>query len=195
MSGTSTNNLTLTHDALGHLTAATGTGTVGSWAYGNYDDNLASASSNGGPTTTYVYSTTTNPNELATTSTSGVTTYYGYDQSGNTTSISTHSTNTCPTDSSSTCLSYDAAGRLSTVTTASDITATMTYNAAGQRATYTATGTGMNVSEHFQYRGGQLAQMTMTGTTRLLGHLPLPAGWHTPGTAAAERGHDHPLLV
>ena len=41
----------------------------------------------------------------------------------------------------------------------------MTYNAAGQRATYTATGPGTNVSEHFQYRGNQLAQMTMTGTT------------------------------
>ncbi|MDR3662242.1 MAG: hypothetical protein P4L86_17990, partial [Mycobacterium sp.] len=119
VSGSAT-TLAVSHDALGHLTGATGTGTTGSWAYANLGDNLTGATSNGSPTTSYSYSSS-NANELASTTTSGVTTYYGNDQRAHFTSISPNSTNTCPTDSASTCLSYDGQGRLTTVTKASGL--------------------------------------------------------------------------
>jgi RHS repeat-associated protein len=40
----------------------------------------------------------------------------------------------------------------------------MTYNAQGQRMTYAASGAGTNLSETFQYRGGELAQVTTSGS-------------------------------
>jgi len=40
----------------------------------------------------------------------------------------------------------------------------MTYNAAGQRMAYSATGAGNNLSESFLYRGGELAQVTTSGS-------------------------------
>jgi hypothetical protein len=71
VNGTTTNSLSITHDALGHLTGATGTGATGSWAYANQGDNLTSATSNGSPTAAYSYSPS-NANQLAGTTTSGV---------------------------------------------------------------------------------------------------------------------------
>ena len=64
-----------------------------------------------------------------------------------------------PSDTSSTCLSYDAQGRLITVTKASGLSVSMTYNAQGQRMSYAATGPGNNLTENFLYRGGELAQV------------------------------------
>jgi RHS repeat-associated protein len=101
---------------------------------------------------------------LTTTTTNGANTYYSYDQSGHTTAISPNGTNTCPNDASSTCLSYDAQGRLVKVTKASGLTVAMTYNAQGQRMTYNASGAGYNLSETFLYRGGELAQVTASGS-------------------------------
>ena len=91
--------------------------------------NLTSATSNG-TTKSYSYSTS-NPEEVASTSISGQpTTYYGYDGGGDTTSI----TNTSTLNEQ---LSYDAQQRLVQVTLGSPITSTiaMAYNTFGQRAT------------------------------------------------------------
>jgi YD repeat-containing protein len=74
---------------------------------------------------------------------------YTYDSSGHTTGISPNATNTCPIDASSTCLSYDAQGRLVKVTKASALTVTMSHNAQGQRMSYAASGGGANLSESF----------------------------------------------
>ncbi len=126
-------------------------------------DNLTSSTSNGGPTTSYSYSTS-NANQLASTTTSGATTYYFYDQSGHVTTISSSSTNYCPTASYGACLSYNAQGRLTQVSKASGLSVSMTYNAQGQRMTYATSGAGNNLSETFQYRGGELAQVTTSGS-------------------------------
>ncbi len=162
VNGTTTNTLTITHDALGHLTGATGTGVTGSWAYANQGDNLTSSTSNGGPTTTYTYSAS-NANQLASTTTSGASTYYSYDQSGHATRIGPTAQSGCDA-TGTTCLFYDAQGRLGSVVKASGLSVSMTYNAAGQRMTYAASGGGANLSESFQYRGGELAQVTTSGS-------------------------------
>ena len=88
-------------------------------------------------------------------------TYYTYDAYGKTLSSGPSSI--------STCLHYDAAARPSSVAEPSGSPAiTMTYNAAGLRASYTVTpsGGGPTLSEQFTYRGSQLAQTAVvSGTT------------------------------
>jgi YD repeat-containing protein len=162
VNGSTTNSLTITHDALGHLKGATGTGATGGWAYANQGDNLTSATSNGSPTTTYSYNPS-DASQLASTTTSGVATYYTYDQSGHVTNVSPYSTNYCPTAYGS-CLSYDAQGRLTQVNKVSGLNVRMTYNAQGQRMSYTAIVAGNNLADTFQYRGGELAPVTTSGT-------------------------------
>ena len=50
------------------------------------------------------------------------------------------------------------------MTKAGGLSVSMTYNAAGQRMAYSATGAGNNLSESFLYRGGELAQVTTSGS-------------------------------
>jgi len=52
------------------------------------------------------------------------------------------STYSCPNDSASTCLSYDAQSRLVQVTKPGGLTMAMTYNAQGLRMSYAAKGGG-----------------------------------------------------
>ncbi|HVD03394.1 MAG TPA: RHS repeat-associated core domain-containing protein, partial [Candidatus Dormibacteraeota bacterium] len=151
----------LSHDAAGRLTAITGTAPTGSWSYDGRG-NLSSAT-NSGVTTSYSYSTS-NPEELASTSISGQPTiYYGYDGAGDTTSI----TNTSSLNRQ---LSYDAQTRLTQITFGSPITQTVviTYNVFGQRANYAVTPSGAgqpSLSEHFWYQGDQVSQVAYTGTS------------------------------
>ena len=89
---------------------------------------------------------------------------YGYNGQGDVTGITDNST-------FSRTLSYDAQGRLKQVTlgttAAMTETVALTYNAQGQRASYTVTPAGAgqpSLVERFQYRGGALAQVGYSGT-------------------------------
>ncbi len=127
------------------------------------------------PVITYAYSNTDGseplnwlPNELLSVTHNGDfpagnqgTTSYAYDTVGNTTAI------TYPSGLSD-ALTYDAAARL-TGTVRSDGTGlAITYNARGLRASYTITHTGQTAplfAEAFGYRGDQVGQVVVTGTT------------------------------
>ncbi len=101
------------------------------------------------------------PNELQTLSTPGqATRYYGYDGNGDTTSITS-------TSGLNTRLQYDSQARLVGVTLANGTQVTQTYNAAGQRASYTVSkGGATGLSETFSYRGDALGQaVVVQGTT------------------------------
>ncbi len=88
-------------------------------------------------------------------------TYFGYDASGNTTAITSPITGSLTAPGAiNTRLSYDAAGRPVKVTLRDGRTITMTYNAAGERASYTVvTGTTTTLySAQYAYRDGELGQ-------------------------------------
>jgi len=88
------------------------------------------------------------------------TTSYAYDNAGNTTAI------TYPTGSSD-ALTYDAAARLVAIQRGDGTGLAITYNARGQRASYTITRTGQTAplfAETFTYRGGHVGQVVVTGT-------------------------------
>jgi len=127
------------------------------------------------PVITYAYSNTdgsepTNwlPNELLSVTHNGDfpagnqgTTSYAYDNAGNTVAI------TYPTGSPDV-LSYDAAARLVAIQRGDGTGLAITYNARGQRASYTITRTGQTAplfAETFTYRGGHVGQVVVTGTT------------------------------
>ena len=152
---------TLTHDAAGRLTTVVGGASPGSWAYDGLG-NLTSATV-GGVTKTYTYAAG-NPEEVASTSISGQpATVYGYDGNGNATSIT--NTGTLARQ-----LAYDAQSRLVQITLGSPITSTiaLTYNAFGQRASYTVTPAGAgqpSLAESFKYQSDHPSQVAYTGTS------------------------------
>src|SRR5579871_6421769 len=162
---------TITHDALARIVAAqSGASIPQTWAY-DPDGNITSTV-NGGITTTDTYSPTYNPTspstttpELLSTTQSGggsLGTYYSYDQSGNTTRITT-------TAGLSESLTYDAQGRLSSVAAgsgANTTTLSQTYNALGQRATYTLVKPGgYTQAQTYTYWAGQLGRRVVVSDT------------------------------
>ena len=144
------------------LVGSTGGANPGSWAYDG-QGNLTGSTA-GGAARTYTYDPVY-ANRLARAASGGWTVTYGYDGKGHVTGI---------TDSSTfnRTLSYDAQGRLKRValgtTTAVTETVALTYNAFGQRASYTVTPTGAgkpDLAEAFTYRGDQLAQVASSGNS------------------------------
>jgi RHS repeat-associated protein len=90
-----------------------------------------------------------------------VTTFYGYDQNGDTTVI-TNSAQTLHTG-----VSYDAQARPITITLQGSLTATLGYNAAGQRASYAVVaGTTPLYSAQLSYRGSELGQAVVVSGTQ-----------------------------
>ena len=185
--GGATTTQSLTHDALGRLT---GDGTT---SYSYQPSGNLNQVTGAGVTSSYHYDTAGQPNELTSLTTTGQPTRsYGYDSTGtrgtatnsggDTTIVSTNSNLAadCPAgsaDPSSTCLGYDSRGRLQRVALPRGTTVTMTYNAAGQRASYVVTGTSPR-SETFSYRGGELAQEVVVagGSTTTYSFLYRPGG-------------------
>ncbi len=148
---------TLAHDAQGRLTSAQGKGVSQGWSYDG-NGNLLTATTNGAAT---AYGYAGLPNELQTLSTPGqATRHYGYDGNGDTTSITS-------TGGINTRLHYDSQARLVGVSLADGTQVTQTYNAAGQRASYTVSkGGATSLSETFSYRGDALGQaVVVQGTT------------------------------
>jgi YD repeat-containing protein len=171
-----------TYDALGRMLTD---GTGWTFTMQDLDGNLHQAIKTG-TTQTYAYATSGQPNELTSfAQTSQATQYVQYDANGThtvgtqsvgnsggyPTIISTNSNFAadCPTgsiDASSTCLSYDAQGRLQRAAMKNGNVATITYNTAGQRASYTVVnGATTQLSEIFTYRNGELAQVASSGAT------------------------------
>ncbi len=105
--------------------------------------------------------------------------YFFYDTNGITlsgglpTAISTNSTQSqdCQSgmvDTHSTCLAYDAQDRLNQVKLPNGSSVSMTYNTAGQRASYTVVLSGTSqpsFQELFTYRGDQIGQVLYAGTS------------------------------
>jgi len=184
---------TLTHDpATGRLTADCGPQVVtpdhcDRWTY-DANGNLTSAIGDAGVTDVYSYTNgQLNEQVLGGSSTSPATATigFGYDNMGDTTSISNPVALTDPTSAGykkyaiNESLAYDAEGRVVRTTrlvgnkdgTTTPLTATMTYNAEGQRASYTLTpapGEGSPVVSVFSYRGAALAAQTTTSNGALL---------------------------
>jgi RHS repeat-associated protein len=149
----------ITHDALGRVSGVQSGSTTQSFGYDG-NGNLTQAVTNGS-TTTYSYNNGVAPNEVQTVSTAGQpTTSYTYDQNGDTTSITNTST-------ISTGLSYDRQARPVGVTLKDGTSVSLSYNSAGQRASYVVSKPGQpTLSERFQYRGQELGQaVVVTGTT------------------------------
>jgi RHS repeat-associated protein len=164
--GTGPITTTFTHDAFGHLTGASG-GTTGTWTY-HQDDSLATSGGTtyndyqgiplqtysgtfcGVPCTKYYANgTAIGKTDAFLGSSQNVETHYTYDAAERLTGVY-H----CPANDSAFCAQY-ATG-----------TASMSYNARGQRASYSTSGDWGSISQQFQYRGGQLAQVaTVSGTT------------------------------
>ncbi len=164
---------TLAHDALGRITNESGPQVVASdgsyhWTYDN-NGNIVSQIGDDGFPVTYTYNQAAAPNELQSMvmADGQPTTYYGYDARGDTTSITNTLGLTNPTRSGAitTSIADDAQGRPIAITFIDrgvPATATLTYNADGQRAGYAVTsGTRPTVSFRYQYRSGQLAQATV----------------------------------
>lgn len=114
---------------------------------------------------TYAYTSTAFPNQLAGVSGPTGTVGYGYDANGNTAAITTTSTLTSTVvDQYPT---YDGDGRLIAVSDNSGHLVVQSYNGLGQRTWYryylNAQQPAPTYSLHFQYRGGQLAQVAVSG--------------------------------
>ena len=174
----------ISHDAVGRVLTDTFSTSGGRQDVASYDGNnnllrwasVLQASGAVVDSTTYSYSYTSGitpstwlANELLssihTDSGGTVTTGYSYDPSGNTTSLTS-------TAGLSQTLDYDAAGRLSHVTTLSGNGSSQTrvslgYNARGLRASYVVTTTGQplpTLSESLLYRGNQVRQVVVSGS-------------------------------
>ncbi len=154
---------TITHDALGRVTAETGPQVVAAggayhWTYDGNGNLLTQIGDDGKPVT-YTYSQGI-PNEVQTMvmGNGQPTTSYSYDNNGDTTGIvdgakiNTH-------------ILYDAAARPIQVTfldRSTPATVTLSYNADGRRARYTLTEANQpTLDEQFQYRDDQLGQLTV----------------------------------
>jgi len=153
----------IVHDARGRITDETGPQVVAAggayhWTYDQNGNMLSQIGDDGAPVT-YTYNSSV-PNEVQTMvmGDGQPTSYYGYDTNGNTTSI----TNGARIN---THIVYDAAARpiqVAYIDRGTPTTVTLTYNADGQRAHYTVSVANQpTLDERFQYRGGQLGQVTV----------------------------------
>lgn len=166
-----TTNQSYGYDALSRLTSD------GAANY-NYDasGNLQSVTA-GSITSTYSYTSTGQPNELTKLAVTGKPTlYYGYDSAstqtpngtiansgGDITAISTNGTLSADCqqgqqDTHSTCMGYDAQGRLACTYLPNGTAIQMYYNAAGQRSRFAAS----QGDQEFSYRGDELARDVVT---------------------------------
>jgi len=140
------------------------------WTY-DATGNITTATTDLGPPITYTYTIPGQPNELAQTYAPGYlnpSTYFGYDGSGNTTAITSPITGSLTAPGAiNTHIGYDAASRPSKVTLRDGRTVTMSYNAAGERASYSViTGTTTTLySVQYAYRDGELGQATVYSAT------------------------------
>jgi len=175
------------HDGLGRLTSDCGPqvevrntgGHCDRWTYDG-NGNLTSQVADNGAPEVYAYSPT-QPNEVTQATFQqanvppadqykNVTTSYGYDGNGDTTSI-TSPVNGAYTDTAAINdhLVYDAAQRPITLTHLEGgvpITISLGYNADGLRARYTVVMSGTAIDdERFQYRDGELAQVSAITAT------------------------------
>jgi len=153
----------IVHDVKGRVTDETGpqvvaTGGAYHWTYDQNGNMLSQIGDDGAPVT-YTYNSSV-PNEVQTMvmGDGQPTSYDGYDTNGDTTSI----TNGARIN---THIVYDAAARpiqVAYINRGTPTTATLTYNADGQRARYTVSVANQpTLDERFQYRGGQLGQVTV----------------------------------
>ncbi len=154
---------TIAHDAKGRVTDETGPQVVAAsgayhWTYDQNGNMLSQIGDDGAPVT-YTYNSRV-PNEVQTMvmGDGQPTSYYGYDTNGDTTSI----TNGARIN---THIVYDAAARPTQVAyiyRGIPTTVTLAYNADGQRARYTVNVANQpTLDEQFQYRSGQLGQVTV----------------------------------
>ncbi len=157
---------TLAHDAQGRLTSETGpqvvaTGGMYKWTY-DKNGNLVSQIGDDGYPVTYTYTSAITPNQLQTMvmGDGQPTAYYGYDGHGDTTAI------TNALGLLNTHLAYDSQARPTQVTTldhGTPVTATLTYNPSGQRASYHVVEPGKpTLDQQFTYRNGLLGQVRLT---------------------------------
>jgi len=140
------------------------------WTYDG-TGNISTTTVDAGSPVTYTYTYNPQTNELTTLYAPAYAnnmTYYGYDGSGNTTAI------TSPVGGSLTApgainthLGYNAAGRISSVTLKDGRTIAIMYNAAGQRASYSALSATRQTlySAQFSYSGGALSQASVVSAT------------------------------
>jgi len=166
----------LTHDGAGRLTDEAGPQVENPthayhWTYDG-NGNVTSQTTDGGGTQSYTYSPT-QPNEVVQTYSASYANpymYYSYDGNGDTTSITSPVSGSLTAPGAvNTHLGYDAAARTVQVTRRvqnTPITATLAYNADGDRARYTVVMSGTAIDdERFQYRDGQVAQVSAVTAT------------------------------
>jgi len=178
---------TLAYDAQSRLVSDCGPQVIIKGGDGCYrysydrDGNLLTALDDQvGVTDLYTYTNPLQPDRQtaggSTTSPATATIAFAYDGSGNTTSISNPVALTNPSskDARNDRFGYDAQGRVTRVTrlvtnkdgSVTPLTATLQYNAQGQRSEYLLTpapGEGNPVDTRFAYRDGELAQAAVTG--------------------------------
>jgi len=105
---------------------------------------------------------------VANTAYANSTTYYAYDGSGNTTSITSPVSGSLTAPGAiNTRLGYNAAGWVNSITLKDGSSVTLTYNAQGQRASYSAlSAMGQTLySAQFTYSGGELSQASVVSAT------------------------------
>jgi len=166
----------LAHDGVGRLTDEAGPQVENPthayhWTYDG-NGNVTSQTTDSGGTQSYTYSPT-QPNEVAQTYSASYANpymYYSYDGNGDTTSITSPVSGSLTAPGAvNTRLGYDAAARTVQVTRRvqnTPITATLAYNADGDRARYTVVMSGTAIDdERFQYRDGQIAQVSAVTAT------------------------------
>ncbi len=166
---------TVAHDGVGRLTDEAGTQVDNPthayhWAY-DPNGNVTAQTADLGTTESYAYSPT-QPNTLLQTHAPGYLnpdTYYSYDSNGDTTSITSPITGSLTAPGAiNTHIGYDARQRVMRVAHQDNkpFVATVAYNAEGDRARYTVVTSGTTtMDEQFQYRDGQIAQVSAVTAT------------------------------
>jgi len=140
------------------------------WTYDG-TGNISTTTVDAGSPVTYTYTYNPQTNELTTLyapAYANTTTYYGYDGSGNTTAITSPVSGSLTAPGAiNTHLGYNAAGQVNAITLKDGSSVTITYNAAGQRASYSAlSATGQTLySAQFSYSGGALSQASVVSAT------------------------------
>ena len=140
------------------------------WTYDG-TGNISTTTVDAGSPVTYTYTYNPQTNELTTLyapAYANSTTYYGYDGSGNTTAITSPISGSLTTPGAiNTHLGYNAAGWVNAITLKDGSSVAILYNAAGQRASYSAlSATGQTLySAQFSYSGGALSQASVVSAT------------------------------
>jgi len=166
---------TIAHDGAGRLTDETGPQVENPshayhWSYDG-NGNLTTQTTDLGTTETYDYSAT-QPNTVIHSTAPGYLnpdTYYSYDGNGDTTAITSPISGSLTAPGAiNTHLGYDAQQRVTRVAHQDNkpFVATVAYNADGDRARYTVVTSGTTtMDEQFQYRDGQIAQVSAVTAT------------------------------